>query len=183
MTDRQIRVTPTDELARGRLEGITELCVAAFGEPPEALWEGIGPGLHVIAEVGARPVAHAMVVDRTLYIGDDAVVSIDAGYVELVATRPELQSHGHATAVMRTVGTLIAEEYVLGALATGSNSFYERLGWETWSGPTAVRMPDGERVRSAAEDGHVMILRTSRTPSSLAVTMPISVDWRPGDPW
>lgn len=78
---------------------------------------------------------------------------------------------------------IIGEEYTLGALGTGSNAFYERLDWETWAGPTSVRMPDGERVRSADQDGHVMVLRTLRTPDDLRLDEPISVDWRPGGPW
>jgi hypothetical protein len=44
-------------------------------------------------------------------------------------------------------------------------------------------MPDGERVRDAAEDGHVMVLRTSRSPAGLSIDAPVFVDWRPGNPW
>lgn len=183
MTDRRIRITQTDELDPGRMADLTALCAAAFEEPPESIWIGIGPGLHVVADVGGRPVAHAMIVDRALHVGAEADVSIDVGYVELVSTWPDLQGRGHATAVMRAVGQIIGEEYALGALATGSNAFYERLGWETWVGPTSVRMPDGDKMRSASEDGHVMLLRTRRTPPGLTLDAPISVDWRPGDPW
>jgi hypothetical protein len=84
---------------------------------------------------------------------------------------------------MREIGRIIGEEYALGALATGSNAFYERLGWETWGGPTFVRTSDGERLRSAEEDGHVMILRTPRTPPTMTLDAPIAVDWRPVEPW
>jgi len=44
-------------------------------------------------------------------------------------------------------------------------------------------MADGERVRSAAEDGHVMILRTPRTEPELDLGGPIAVDWRAEEPW
>jgi hypothetical protein len=84
---------------------------------------------------------------------------------------------------MREIGRVIGDEYALGALATGSNSFYRRLGWETWRGPTYVRMPDGQRVRSADEDGDVMILRTARTPEPLDLGGPIAIDWRAEEPW
>ena len=84
---------------------------------------------------------------------------------------------------MAAANDYILATFELGALGTGSNDFYARLGWETWRGPTSVRMPDGERVRSAGEDGHVMVLRTPRTPVDLDLESPISVDWHPGEPW
>ena len=55
------------------MAGLTDLCEAAFEEPFAPIWERVGPGIHVIAELGGRPVAHAMVVDRTLHIGTDAI--------------------------------------------------------------------------------------------------------------
>jgi aminoglycoside 2'-N-acetyltransferase I len=183
MTGRRIVVTQTDELDPRLTGELIDLCEAAFGEPCAAAWEQIGPGLHVIAEVGGQPVAHAEIVDRRVYQGHEADLAIDVGYIESVATRPDAQRQGHATAVMRRVGDIIAEEYALGGLATGSNGFYERLGWETWRGPVGVRMPDGERVRDPNEDGHVMVLRTPRSPAGLSVEAPLFVDWRPGNPW
>ena len=84
---------------------------------------------------------------------------------------------------MREVGRIIDEEYQLGALATGSQAFYGRLGWETWTGPTSVRTADGELVRTADHDGHVMVLRTPRTPPGVTLDMPIAVDWRTEEPW
>jgi aminoglycoside 2'-N-acetyltransferase I len=179
----RIHTVQTEELDPDRLAELTDLCAAAFDEPPEAVWTGIGPGLHVMAEVDGRVAAHAMIVDRPLHLGDDAATSLDVGYVELVATLPELQGRGHGSAVMRVVDEIIGQEYALGALSTSSNGFYARLGWETWRGPTAVRLADGERVRSPSEDGHVMVLRTRRTPPELSIEAPISVDWRPGDIW
>lgn len=38
-------------------------------------------------------------------------------------------------------------------------------------------------VRSADQDGHVMVLRTPRTPADLPLDAAIAVDWRPADPW
>ncbi len=173
----------TEELGVDRLDELTRLCEAAFGEPFADTWERVGPGLHVMAEADGRIVAHAMIVDRRIFLGHEMDVALDAGYVEHVATLPELQGAGHGASVMRDVGRIIGDEYELGALATGSNTFYERLGWETWVGPTEVRTADGERVRSAGQDGHVMILRSPRTPADLALEAPIAVEWRPGEPW
>lgn len=183
MTERRIRIAQTDELEPGRLAALTDLCEAAFGESFAEAWHAVGPGLHVMVELGGRVVSHAMIVDRRLFIGHEMDVALDAGYVEHVATHPEAGRRGHGTAAMAEIGRIIDEEYVLGALSTGSNPFYERLGWETWRGPTAVRTADGELVRSASEDGHVMVRRTPRTPPSMMLEAPIAVEWRPGEPW
>lgn len=183
MSTARLRTAMTEELGADRLDELTRLCEAAFEEPFEAVWDRVGPGLHVLAEVDGRLVAHAMIVDRRIYLGHEMDLALDVGYVEHVATLPEVQGAGHGASVMREIGRIIGEEYQLGALATGSNAFYERLGWETWIGPTAVRMVDGERVRSADQDGHVMILRTPRTPPGMSPDAPIAVDWRSEEPW
>ena len=178
-----IRIAQTEELMPADIAAVSALCEAAFAEPWKDAWEQVGPGLHAIAEEGGRPVAHAMVVDRRLYLGHEPDLALDVGYVEWVAAHPGIQGHGHGTRVMHEIGRIITDEYVLGALATSSNAFYERLGWETWRGPTSVRMLDGLRVRSADEDGHVMILRSPRTPTDLDPAGPIAVDWRAGESW
>lgn len=183
MIERRIRTPQTEELDPEQLAELTVLCEAAFEESFASAWGQVGPGLHVVADVAGRVLSHAMVIDRSLYLGHEADIAIDAGYVELVATLPGAQGQGHGAAVMRRVGEIIGQEYALGALATGSNAFYERVGWETWLGPTSVRMPDGERVRSPDEDGHVMVLRTRRTPVDLDLRGPIAVDWRSEEPW
>ena len=179
----RLRTAQTDELEPERFDEVTALCEAAFGEPFAPVWERVGPGLHVVAEVDGRVVGHAMIVDRPVYVGGaDGVEALDAGYVENVATLPDARGRGHGAAVMREVGRILGEEYAIGALATGSNDFYAKLGWETWRGPTWIRMADGERVRSAEHDGQVMVLRTGRTPD-LRLEEPIAIDWRPEEPW
>ena len=183
MTSLRVRTLPTDDLEPDDLDELTTLCEAAFQQPFASVWARVGPGLHVLGELAGRVVSHAMIVDRHVYLGHEPDQALDVGYVENVATLPQEQGRGHGAAVMREVGRIIGDEYALGALATGSNPFYARLGWETWAGPTLVRMPDGQRVRSAKEDGHVMIFRTPRTPADLDMGGPIAVDWRADEPW
>lgn len=183
MSATRLRIAQTDELEPERFDELTRLCEAAFEEPFAPVWERVGPGLHVMAEVDGRIVAHAMIVDRPLYIGaQDTAEALDAGYVENVATLPAVQGRGHGAAVMGEIGRILDEAYAIGALATGRNAFYERFGWETWRGPTWVRMADGELVRTAHEDGDVMVRRTPRTPE-LRFDAPIAIDWRPEEPW
>lgn len=179
----RLRVAQTEEIEQETFASLTALCEAAFEEPFAPVWERVGPGIHVFLEGDGRHLAHAMIVDRRLFVGHEGDLALDVGYVENVATRPDLQGRGHATRVMREIGRIIGEEYVLGALGTGHNGFYERLGWQTWRGPTFVRMLDGQRIRSADEDGDVMVLPTSRTPPDLDLDGPIAVDWRPEEPW
>ena len=178
-----MRTALTEELGPELMAELTRLCEAAFDEPFAAVWDRIGPGLHVMAELEGRVVAHAMIVDRRLYLGHEMDIALDVGYVENVATAPGAQGAGHGSAVMREIGRIIRDEYALGALGTARNAFYESVGWETWTGPTAVRTADGERLRSADQDGHVMVLRTPRSPEGLALHEPIAIDWRAGDPW
>jgi aminoglycoside 2'-N-acetyltransferase I len=160
---------------------LTALCVAAFAEPWDGYWESIGPGVHVIAEEAGRGVlAHAAIVDRPLYPGSQV---LHAGYVEAVAVQPALQRSGLGTRVMTEVDRLLDESYELGALGTGAHAFYERLGWVTWRGPTWIRNRDGQPQRSPDEDGAIMVRRTPRTPPDLDLTLPIAVDWRPGEVW
>jgi aminoglycoside 2'-N-acetyltransferase I len=103
--------------------------------------------------------------------------------VEGVATRADRRGRGLATLVMGEVGRLIQEGYELGALSdgTGIPGFYQRLGWETWQGPTFVAGPEG-RERTAADDGAVLVLRTPAT-AGLELAAPLTCDWRPGDVW
>ena len=183
MTAARLRSAQTEDLEPDQLAELTRLCEAAFGEPFAAMWERVGPGLHVMAEAGGAVVAHAMIVDRQIFLGHESDIALDVGYVEHVATLPEAQGAGHGSAVMAEIGRIIGDEYALGALATGSNAFYEKHGWETWIGSTSVRMADGERVRSPAQDGHVMVLRTPRSPADLDLDAPIAIDWRPEEPW
>jgi aminoglycoside 2'-N-acetyltransferase I len=79
---------------------------------------------------------------------------------------------------------VVAEEgYELGALADGSRipGFYQRLGWETWRGPTFVAAPEGTE-RTAEDDGGILVLRTPASPE-LDLGDPLVCDWRAGDVW
>jgi aminoglycoside 2'-N-acetyltransferase I len=173
-----LRVVPSAALTPGEWAELTELCVAAFNEPWDDYWESIGPGLHVIAEDPTGSiVAHAAIVDRLLYPGDSV---LRGGYVEAVAVLPDRQRTGFGTQVMEEIDRMIDERYELGALGTGRQPFYARLGWEVWRGPTWIRHPDGRRERSAEEDGAIMVRLTALTPPGLDLAAPIAVDWRPG---
>ena len=176
-----LRIVRSAELTPSEWLVLTNLCVAAFNEPWDTYWEDIGPGVHVLAEDAARGiVGHAAIVDRLLYPGE---TTLRSGYVEAVAVWPDLQAGGIGTEVMTAIDRLIDDRYELGALGTGRHSFYARLGWVVWQGPTWIRNRDGALERSVSEDGDIMVRATPRTPPDLDVTLPIAVDWRPGEVW
>lgn len=176
-----LRVVRSAELTPSEWSALTDLCVAAFDEPWDSYWEDIGPGVHVLAEDPERGiVGHAAIVDRLLY---PAEATLRTGYVEAVAVWPDLQGEGVGTGVMEAINRLIDDGYELGALGTGRHSFYARLGWVVWQGPTWIRNRAGALERSPAEDGDIMIRTTPRTPPGLDLTRPIAVDWRRGEVW
>jgi aminoglycoside 2'-N-acetyltransferase I len=176
-----LRLARSGELAPADWEGLTALCQAAFDEPWDGVWQSIGPGIHVIAQGdGGTPVAHAAIVDRPLYVGDDP---LRAGYVEAVAVLPALQGQGLGTQVMSEIDRLLDDGYQIGALSTSRHGFYARLGWVRWRGPSWVRQPDGRRQRTADEDDGIMVRRTPSTPQPLDPGQAIAVDWRPGEVW
>ena len=176
-----IRVVPSAALSAAEWTELTNLCMAAFDESWAGYWESIGPGVHVIAEEpGVGVVAHAAIVDRLLYPGDGV---LRAGYVEAVAVLPDRQRSGLGTMVMEVIDRMVDEGYELGALGTGSHEFYARLGWVIWQGPTWIRERDGQLVRSPDEDGNIMVRRAPATPAGLDLSLPIAVDWRPGEVW
>jgi aminoglycoside 2'-N-acetyltransferase I len=176
-----LRTATTPELTPDELGALRGMVFGAFGERfDEHDWEHMLGGTHVLVVEGGEPVAHGAVVARVLVAGGRELRS---GYVEGVATRGDRRGQGLATAVMREVGRVVKREYELGALADGSRipGFYQRLGWETWRGPTFVAGPDGP-VRTAEDDGGVLVLRTTVT-AGLEPTGPLVCDWRPGDAW
>ena len=176
-----LQITSSAALSSDDWGELTALCVAAFDEPWDGYWESIGQGVHVIArDAAGRVQAHAAIVDRVLYPGE---LELPTAYVEAVAVLPERQRSGLGTEVMEVIDRMIDERYQLGALGTGSQPFYERLGWEVWRGPTWVRNRDGNLERSAGEDGGIMVRRTRSTPPALDLDAPIAVDWRPGEVW
>ncbi|MDQ3680049.1 MAG: GNAT family N-acetyltransferase [Actinomycetota bacterium] len=141
-------------------------------------WRHTIGGLHVLALGRGVIASHAALVPRSLVVGQR---SLSAGYVEGVATRHDGRRRGHASRTMRTAGDIIARDYDLGALSTGSPEFYARLGWESWRGPTYVNAPDGRR-RTADEDDGVMVLRTFGS-GEIDLTAELTCDWRSGDVW
>jgi aminoglycoside 2'-N-acetyltransferase I len=98
-----------------------------------------------------------------------------------VATRSARRGQGHGSRVMKAIAEIVERDFELGALATGRQGFYMRLGWELWRGPTSVSTPSGPEP-TPEEDGAVMIMRTPATPH-LDLDAQLMCDWRAGEVW
>ena len=175
----QVLVARTAELDAATLGELDRLCAAAFDEAWDGYWERIGPAVHTVMREGGTVVAHACFVERDLLVDG---VEISAAYVEAVAVDPLRQGSGLGSVVMRQLGARISASYPLGALATGSNAFYERLGWETWLGEIWLAEHGGRR-RMREQEGDIMILRTATTPTGMDVSGTLVGSARAADPW
>jgi aminoglycoside 2'-N-acetyltransferase I len=171
-----------DRLTGREISEIRALLWASFGTGEEAFteadWEHSLAGLHFILDLDGEIAAHASVVERELHLGGRP---LRTGYVEAVATATGRQGRGLGSVLMEDVDSYIREGFELGGLGTGRHSFYERLGWLTWKGPSSVRTDTGNQP-TPDDDGYILVLPTPSTPE-LDLTAPISCEWRPGDAW
>jgi aminoglycoside 2'-N-acetyltransferase I len=179
----RLRWLSTPELTPLETATIRALMSAAFGADEEERfsdddWQHALGGVHFVLELDGEIVAHAAVVERAIRVGD---LPLRTGYVEAVATDPARQGIGLGSIVMIDVTEYIRERFDLGGLGTGRQSFYARLGWKVWAGPSSVRTADGDQPTPDV-DGFIMVLATPTTPP-LDLAAPISCDWRPGDVW
>ena len=169
-----------DELPGPLLAAVRAMVVAAFdGDFADEDWDHTCGGVRVLAMDDEVPVGHAAVVPRPLVV---AGRSVRAGYVEGVATARH--GAGIGSLVMQAVGVVVRADHEMGALSTGRHSFYRRLGWERWEGPTYVREPDdaGGVRRTPDEDDGVMVLRHGPS-ADIDLSAPITCEARPGDDW
>jgi aminoglycoside 2'-N-acetyltransferase I len=174
----ELRVARTKELDDRTLTALRELLEAAFDELGDENWEHTIGGVHFLLEDDGSILAHASVVPRELETRERMWPT---GFVEAVATRPDVEGRGYGTTVMRAAGAHIHEAYDLGSLSTGENAFYERLGWQTWRGDTGVRTDQGTHM-TPREKGCVMVLLADAS-ADIDLTGPITCEWRPGDVW
>lgn len=184
----RLRQLGTDELGSADIARLRAIMVDAFGDDPDERftdddWDHALGGRHFLVEDDGSIVGHASVVSRELHV---AGTPLRTGYVEAVAIDPARHGQGLGSRVMGEVNAHINGEFELGALGTERHAFYERLGWQTWRGPTAVRTPDGERP-TPDEDGYILVLVTPSTSAALDgpldLTAPLSCEWRAGDAW
>ncbi len=173
-------VVTDDEIDPGLLVAARGVCATTFGDRFSGDdWDHTFGGVRLLLFDEGLLVGHAAVVPRRIGFGE---LTLRAGYVEGVAVLPESQGRGLGSRLMRAANTVIGRDGAeVGVLSTSRRSFYERLGWEPWQGPSFVRRADA-LVRTPDEDDGLMVLRVSAAPA-LTSTWPITCDARPGDDW
>lgn len=160
-----------------RRDEMLALCQDAYGEDVAPYLRDVGPGVHLLGRIDGVLVSHAMFVVRWLQPAHGHLLR--TAYVELVATRPREQRRGSASQVLHRLAQEI-RAFDIGALSPSDERFYARLGWETWRGHLFVRR---ETTIAPTPGEQLMVLRLPRTPRTLSLDEPVSIDWRPGEVW
>jgi aminoglycoside 2'-N-acetyltransferase I len=170
-------VTPADQLSPHERTEIITLCAIAYQEGFDALFDELADSVHVRARLGGELVSHAAWVTRWLQPNGGA--PLRTAYVEAVATAPAHRCKGYASLVMRKLQACIGH-YELGGLSPFDVGYYERLGWEVWRGPLAIRT--GTALLPTPDEA-VMILRLAGTPATLDLSAQLTAEWRVGELW
>jgi aminoglycoside 2'-N-acetyltransferase I len=179
---RFLEVISGDALDRGVRTQIIRLCESAYQEDFSKLFEQFPDSVHVMArdERGVL-LSHAEFVPRSLQ--PTGLPVLRTAYVEAVATAPDAQRSGFATAVLQRLAEVVAADtaWLLAALSPSDAAFYERRGWELWRGPLAIRR--NGHIEPSPENEQVMIRRLPRTPATIDTTALLTAEWREGEPW
>jgi aminoglycoside 2'-N-acetyltransferase I len=177
----RVEIVRSPEIEPARLAALHRLWAEAFGDgfTAEDAAHAMGGTHAFLFGDDDTLIAHASVVPREIVIDTMGFVG---GYVEGVATVPQQEGSGHGSAVMEAIQEVLRAEYEVGVLSSGRISFYERLGWDRWQGPTFVIGADGSRHRTRDEDGGIMLLRFGPS-ADIDLTLPIACHDRPGDAW
>ncbi len=172
----KLEVVRADQLAADLRAAIHALCHRAYQEDLEPLFQTFTDPTHVLGFLGNSLVSHAMWVTRWLEPADGP--RLRSAYVEMVATEPQFQRRGFATAVMQRLASAITA-FDVGALCPADTDLYAKLGWVFWRGPLFIRTRGG---LIPTLDERIMILRLPKTPA-LDLDLPLWAEWREGELW
>jgi aminoglycoside 2'-N-acetyltransferase I len=165
------------DLSRDEYLEILGLCTQAFRRDYSPFMESFKDPTHILGRYGGKLVSHVLWITRWLQIGASPLLR--TAYIEALATDLNQRNKGFASEIMRKVVGEI-QDYDIAALATGSQGFYARLGWQLWCGPLFVR---GEQGLLPTPDEHgVMVLPLARTPP-FDLNSSLSVEWRKIELW
>ncbi|MBE0685521.1 MAG: GNAT family N-acetyltransferase [Anaerolineaceae bacterium] len=153
------------------------LCDLAYDEDMGVIISEFVDPVHVLGEYEGELVSHALWVMR--YLQPEGLPLLRTAYVEAVATHPDFQHRGFASAIMKKVVEEI-QDFDIAGLAPFSVDYYARLGWELWRGPMYERTWTG--LVLSPPDENVMIYRLPKTPE-LDLDSAVSVEWRVGEVW
>ena len=173
----KFRVVAGEDLTLEEREELVALCDLAYEEDMEEIINQFDDPVHVLGEFQGKMVCHALWVTR--FLQPEGFPPLRTAYVEAVATHPDFQHRGFASAIMRKVVEEI-QDFDIAGLAPFNVDYYARLGWELWRGIMFERKEAG--LVASPADERVMIYRLPRTPA-LDLDAAISVEWRKGEVW
>lgn len=157
---------------------LLSLCSRAYEEDFSSYLQLLSPAMHMLARLNGELVSHVAWIERELRASD--IGALRMAYIEAVATAPEHQGRGYATALLSKIPALVGD-FALAALSPVNADYYRRLGWELWQGPLSYIAPDGTEIPTPEEQ--LMIHRLPLTPAALDLRAGLSVDWRPLEVW
>jgi aminoglycoside 2'-N-acetyltransferase I len=158
-------------------EAVVALCDLAYDEDMGMIISEFVDPIHVLGFQDEQLVSHALWVTR--YLKPEGLPLLRTAYIEAVATHPDFQHRGFASAIMCRLVEEI-QDFDIAGLAPFNVDYYARLGWELWRGPLYERREDG-LIASPPED-ELMIHRLPGTPV-LDLNAGISIEWREGEVW
>lgn len=175
-----VRSIRTENLSEESRTAIIELCMEAHQEEDfRNLFTYVSSGgWHFLAYRGDLLVSHAMVTTRWLQPQDHPLLK--TAYVDAVSTLPAYQGRGYGSAVMRRLAEEVDSEYAIACLETDRESFYSRIGWQTWRGPLAGRSEQG--LILTPDQRGIMVLRLSQTPE-LDLDSGLTIECQTGRIW
>ncbi len=173
-----LRVVSSEAIRGALREELLSLCSRAYEDDFSPFLDLLSPATHVLARLDGELVSHAAWIGRELRAAN--LAPLRTAYVEAVATAPEHQGRGYASAVLSRLPALLGD-FALAALSPSDDGYYRRLGWELWRGPLSYLDPGGAEIATPEEQ--VMILRLPLTPPALDLHAPLSTDWRAGEVW
>jgi aminoglycoside 2'-N-acetyltransferase I len=175
-----IRSARTEDLKEEMRSAIVAVCVAAHHEEDFRNLFNYVPsgGWHFLGYDSDELVSHAMVTTR--WLQPEGHPPLKTAYIDAVATSPSHQGRGYGSAVMRVLADEIDREYAIACLETDRETFYARLGWQTWRGALAGRSDHG-LIPTPNQHG-IMILRLSQTPV-LDLDSALSIESQAGRIW
>lgn len=149
---------------------VLDVLAAAFADTQRAWFEAglcdppYPQSVGFIARADGRIVSHVELLDMPVRYGD---MIIHVAAISGVATLPAWRGRGLASALMeQAMAEMAARDMPLSLLLTGSQAFYERLGWSDWPPPgCAIGWADAQEMTA-----HLS------TPAQVSV-----VAYRPGD--
>jgi len=172
-----IQVKAGRDLSAKEYSEVLELCTQAYRRDYSPYLKMFKDSVHVLGKYRGKLASHVLWITRRLQIGATPVLR--TAYIEAVATGLEYRNKGFASELMRRAAGEILD-YDIGALSTGSQGFYARLGWQVWQGPLCIRTDKGP-VPTPDEHG-IMVLPLPKTPP-LDLYAPLSIEWREIEPW